>query len=116
MHAVGEMKQASMSKTVDQGKEEVAKLCQYFTTNRQAFLARNEAQVRQWLIDPLFEALGWDVRNKAMTAPQYQEVIHEDSLDVEGQQKAPDYTFPAGGGEYSLGAVEFRGHELARRT
>ena len=85
-----------MSKTIEQGKEEVAKLCQYFTTNRQAFLARNEAQVRQWLIDPLFEALGWDVSNKAMTAPQYREVIPEDSLEVEGQQKAPDYTFRVG--------------------
>ncbi len=71
-----------MTKTIEQGKEEVAKLCQYFTTNRQAFLARNEAQVRQWLIDPLFEALGRDVRNKAMTAPQYREVIPEDSLEV----------------------------------
>jgi type I restriction-modification system DNA methylase subunit len=85
-----------MTNTFDQGKEEVAKLCQYFATNRQAFLARNEAQVRQWLIDPLFEALGWDVSNKAMTAPQYREIIPEDSLDVEGHQKAPDYTFRVG--------------------
>jgi predicted type IV restriction endonuclease len=85
-----------MSKTFDQGKEEVATLCQYFATNRHAFLARNEAQVRQLLIDPLFEALGWDVHNKARTAPQLQEVIPEDSLDVEGHQKAPDYTFRAG--------------------
>ena len=30
------------------------------------------------------------------TAPQYREVIPEDSLDVEGQQKAPDYTFRVG--------------------
>lgn len=87
-----------MSKTIDQGKEELATLCQYFATNRQAFLAPgvNEAHVRQSLIDPLFEALGWDVRNKAMTAPQYREVIPEDSLDVEGHQKAPDYTFRVG--------------------
>lgn len=87
-----------MSKTIDQGKEEVAKLCRYFATNHQAFLAPGvkEDHVRQSLIDPLFEALGWDVHNKARTAPQYQEVIPEDSLDVEGQQKAPDYTFRVG--------------------
>jgi len=87
-----------MSKTFDQGKEEVAKLCRYFGTNRQAFLAPGvkEAHVRQSLIDPLFEALGWDVRNTGMTAPQYREVISEDSLDVEGQQKAPDYAFRVG--------------------
>ena len=36
------------------------------------------------------------MRNAAMAAPQYREVITEDSLDVEGQQKAPDYTFRVG--------------------
>src|SRR5580700_9311224 len=83
---------------IELGREEVVKLCRYFTTNRDAFLASGvkEAHVRQSLIDPLFEALGWDVRNKAMIAPQYREVIPEDSLDVEGQQKAPDYTFRVG--------------------
>ena len=87
-----------MSKTFDQGKDEVAKLCQYFDTNQQSFLAPGvkEAHVRQSLIDPFFEALGWDVRNDSMTAPQYREVIPEDSLEVEGQQKAPDYTFRVG--------------------
>jgi len=87
-----------MSKTFDEGKEEVAKLCRYFATNREAFLAPGvkEAHIRQSLIDPLFESLGWDVRNTAMTAPQYREVIPEDSLDVEGQHKAPDYTFRVG--------------------
>ena len=89
---------APPTKTIGQGKEAVTKLCRYFTTNRQAFLAPGvkEAHIRQSLIDPLFEALGWDVGNKAMTAPQYREVIPEDSLDVEGQQKAPDYTFRVG--------------------
>jgi len=61
-----------------------------FAINRQAFLAPGvkEARVRQSLIDPLFEALGWDVGNRAMTAPQYREVIPEDSLDVvEGSRK-----------------------------
>jgi len=87
-----------MSKTFDRGKDEIARLCRYFAANRQAFFAPGvkEAHVRQSLIDPLFEALGWDVRNAAMVAPQYREVIPEDSLDIEGQQKAPDYTFRVG--------------------
>lgn len=87
-----------MSKTFDQGKDEIAKLCRYFATNKQSFLAPSvkEAHVRQSLIDPFFEALGWDVRNTAMVAPQYREVIPEDSLDIEGQQKAPDYAFRVG--------------------
>src|ERR1019366_5666498 len=89
---------APSAKTFDRGKEEVKKLCRYFTTNRREFLVPGvkEAHIRQTLIDPLFEALGWDVRNNQMAAPQYREVIPEDSLDVEGQQKAPDYTFRVG--------------------
>lgn len=87
-----------MGKTFDQGKDEIAKLCRYFGTNQHSFLAPGikEAHVRQSLIDPFFTALGWDVRNDSMVAPQYREVIPEDCLDVEGQQKAPDYTFRVG--------------------
>ena len=87
-----------MSKTVEQGKDEIAALCRYFEANQLSFRAPGvkEAHIRQSLIDPFFEALGWDVGNKSMTAPQYREVIPEDSLDVEGHQKAPDYTFRVG--------------------
>ena len=87
-----------MSMTFEQSKDAIRGLCEYFSTNRDAFFSPSikEAHVRQTLIDPFFEALGWDVRNEAMTAPQYREVIPEDSLDVEGQQKAPDYTFRVG--------------------
>ena len=87
-----------MSKTFEQGREEIAKLCRYFADNRRDFftLGVKEVHVRQSLIDPFFEALGWDMRNAAMTALQYREVIPEDSLEIEGQQKAPDYTFRVG--------------------
>jgi hypothetical protein len=87
-----------MSKPFDQGKDEILKLCQYFATNREKFLSPDikEDHVRQMLIDHFFEALGWDVRNIAMKAPQYREVVPEDSLEVEGHQKAPDYTFRIG--------------------
>jgi predicted type IV restriction endonuclease len=87
-----------MSKTFDQGKDEIAALCRYFERNKREFLASDfkEAQVRQTLIDPLFEALGWDVRNSERAAPQYREVVPEPSLDVEGQQRAPDYAFRVG--------------------
>jgi hypothetical protein len=87
-----------MSKDFEQGKAEVAALCDHFARNREAFRApgRKEAHVRQDLIDPFFRALGWDVGNAARVAPQYCEVVVEDSLDVEGQRKAPDYTFRVG--------------------
>ena len=82
----------------EQGKDEVARLCEHFAKNHAAFCApgRKEAHIRQDLIDPFFRALGWDVGNAARVAPQYCEVVVEDSLDVEGQQKAPDYTFRVG--------------------
>ncbi len=66
-----------MSKTFDQSQDEIYRLCQYFTTNRKSFLAPGvkEAHVRQSLIDPFFETLGWDMRNASMAAPQYREVI-----------------------------------------
>lgn len=91
-------KKMAMAKSFEQGRDEIAELCGYFSTNRQSFLAPGvkEAHIRQTLIDPFFEALGWDVGNASMIAPQYREVIPEDSLDVEGHQKAPDYTFRVG--------------------
>jgi len=86
------------TKNFEQGKDEVARLCEYFARNQASFCAsgRKEAHVRQDLIDPFFRALGWDVGNAGRVAPQYCEVVVEDSLDVEGQQKAPDYTFRVG--------------------
>ncbi len=56
----------------------------------------NEAQLRREFLDPFFEALGWDVGNKAGYAPQYREVIVEDSLKYEDTTKAPDYSFRIG--------------------
>ena len=87
-----------MNRTFEQGHAEIVALCEYFATNRAAFCAPGvkEAHVRQNLIDRFFRALGWDVGNADNVAPQYCEVVVEDSLDVEGQQKAPDYAFRVG--------------------
>jgi len=56
----------------------------------------NEAQLRQEFLNPFFEALGWDMDNRSNFAPQYREVIHEDSLEDEGSLTAPDYAFRIG--------------------
>jgi predicted type IV restriction endonuclease len=87
-----------MNKSFDQGKDEIIRIGRYFAANRQALIAPGgeEAHVRQSLIDPLSESLGWDVRTAAMVAPQYKDAVPEESLDVEGHQKAPDYTFRVG--------------------
>ena len=53
----------------------------------------NEAQLRVEFLNPFFKALGWDVDNEHNYAPQYREVIVEDSLQIEDSTKAPDYAF-----------------------
>ena len=62
----------------------VAGLVKQFHTNLAAYHAPGykEAHARQELIDPLFIALGWDVHNEERAAPQYRQVILEDSLEV----------------------------------
>jgi predicted type IV restriction endonuclease len=70
-----------------------------FEFHRHAYLSQeyNETQVRLEFIDPFFEALGWDIYNKAGNALAYKDVIHEDSLRLGGVSTAPDYAFRIGG-------------------
>lgn len=79
----------SISLTFDNSKEEIAKLSRYFEINPKSFFALGvkEAHVRQSLIDPFFENIGWDVRNTSKKAPQYREVIPEGSLDIEWHRR-----------------------------
>lgn len=74
-------------------------LIERFERNKEAYKsgAYNETQVRREFIDPFFEALGWDVNNKAGNAEAYKDVIHEDAVKVGGVTKAPDYSFRIGG-------------------
>lgn len=77
----------------------VVDLVERFRRNESAYRSGqyNETQVRREFIDPFFECLGWDVNNRQGYAEAYKEVIHEDSLDVEGAKRAPDYCFRIGG-------------------
>jgi predicted type IV restriction endonuclease len=77
----------------------VKRLVDRFDQNRDAYLSGsyNETQLRREFIDPLFEALGWDVENRQGSAMPYRDVIFEDSLKVGGATKAPDYSFRIGG-------------------
>jgi len=56
-----------------------------------------ETQVRVEFINPFWEALGWDVNNRAGWAMSYRDVVHEDQIRVGGGAKAPDYSFRVGG-------------------
>jgi len=79
--------------------EQVLTLVERFDRNRDAYRSGdyNETQARVEFIDPLFEALGWDVHNKSGYAEAYKDVIHEDAIKVGGATKAPDYCFRIGG-------------------
>jgi hypothetical protein len=70
-----------------------------FDQNKDSYLRStyNEAQVRTEFIDPLFEALGWDVANRQGFAEAYKEVIHEDAVKIGSATNAPDYSFRIGG-------------------
>jgi type I restriction-modification system DNA methylase subunit len=79
--------------------KEIVNLVERFRLNLKDYQAGryNETQVRLEFIDPLFEALGWDVHNKKGYAEAYKDVIHEDQVKVGGATKAPDYGFRIGG-------------------
>ena len=56
-----------------------------------------ETPVRREYVDPLFKLLGWDIDNESGYAEPYKDVVHEDTVEVEGRTKAPDYAFRVGG-------------------
>ncbi|HEV8014031.1 MAG TPA: type I restriction enzyme HsdR N-terminal domain-containing protein [Stellaceae bacterium] len=80
--------------------KEVLALIERFSDNKASYMSNsgyNETQVRHEFIDPLFEALGWDINNKNGYAEAYKDVIHEDAIKIAGRSKAPDYAFLIGG-------------------
>jgi len=78
---------------------EVVKLVERFERNLDAYRRPDykETRLRVEFIDPLFEALGWDVHNIQGHAEQYKDVVHEDAIKVSGATRAPDYCFRVGG-------------------
>ncbi len=84
--------------TFDPSKDEIARLVKHYQINRAHYRSPGykEAQARGEFIDKFFEHLGWDVRNTEQAAPRFREVVLEDSLEIEGQRKAPDYAFRMG--------------------
>ena len=79
--------------------ENIQGLVENFTTHLDAYksVSYNETQLRVVYVNPLFEALGWDINNKKGSPPGYQDVLHEYSLKTAEGTKAPDYCFCPGG-------------------
>jgi type I restriction-modification system DNA methylase subunit len=78
---------------------ELIELVHKFDRNLDAYKnpSYKEEQLKQEFINPFFKALGWDVDNVSGAAPQYRDVIFEDSIKVGGGTKAPDYCFTLAG-------------------
>lgn len=55
----------------------------------------NESMLRSEFLDPLFELLGWDIKNAAGKSTSEREVLLEEPLKVDAKSntKKPDYTF-----------------------
>ncbi|HHT9124867.1 MAG TPA: Eco57I restriction-modification methylase domain-containing protein [Candidatus Brocadiia bacterium] len=79
--------------------KQITELIERFGRNTESYHSQtyNETQLRREFIDPFFDALGWDITNKAGYAEAYKDVIHEDAIKVGGATKAPDYCFRIGG-------------------
>ncbi len=70
-----------------------------FRRNLDSYVAPDykETELRREFLDPFFDALGWDVFNRAGYAEAYKDVVHEDTLKIGGLTSAPDYSFRIGG-------------------
>jgi type I restriction-modification system DNA methylase subunit len=78
---------------------EVLELVDRFHRHRSSYsqTTYKEAQVCAEFIEPLFEVLGWDMRNRAGYAEAYKDVIHQHTLKSGFGTEAPDYCFRIGG-------------------
>ncbi|MDR3182772.1 MAG: N-6 DNA methylase [Planctomycetaceae bacterium] len=75
--------------------KQVQALAGKFLRNREHYESPdfNEQSTRLEFINPLFEALGWDIGNNKQNSPDYQEVVLE---KADSNKKRPDYTFRVG--------------------
>ena len=82
---------------VQEIKNTIHALVEKYESNRNFYrtLNFNETQVRNEFLDPLFEVLGWDIRNMSGKKTNEREVLLEESLkaDAATHSKKPDYTF-----------------------
>ncbi len=75
----------------------IQELVDKYAANRDNYLNANynETLLRSDFLDPLFELLGWDIKNHAAKPTNQREVVLEEGLkaNVNENTKKPDYTF-----------------------
>ena len=87
------------SKEKQAAYDKIAALVEHFASQIDVFKKnQNEPETRNQFINPLFDALGWDIDNtKRRAIDSDRDVVHEGRLKIEGKSKAPDYSFRVGG-------------------
>lgn len=76
----------------------------------------NETTLRETFLNPVLEELGWDPRNRRGVTARDRDVILEDRLSIEGQQKAPDYALVWGGRRKVFVEAKRPGISISRST
>ncbi len=75
----------------------IAQLIEKYNADRDYYLTSkyNETLLRSDFLDPLFELLGWDIKNNGSKPTNEREVILEEGLKANASEhsKKPDYTF-----------------------
>ena len=85
-------------KNIEDCKNQISVLVDAFGKGHKEFSNNkySEAQLRIDFINPFLKCLGWDVDNETKKTQLYREVIQEESIDVEQENKItkknPDYT------------------------
>ena len=82
---------------INEIKNKIHTLVQKYEQGKEVYRTSRfyETQVRNELLDPLFEILGWDIRNIAGKNTNEREVLLEEPLkaNAASHTKKPDYTF-----------------------
>lgn len=82
---------------IENVKSKIYVLVERYKANRDYYRSAkfNETEVRSQFLDPLFEILGWDIRNTAGKNTNEREVLLEEPLkeNAASHTKKPDYTF-----------------------
>lgn len=81
---------------IESFRKRLQDLVSKFEKDKTHYLSKGypEAQVRVDFLNPLFEALGWDIENRAQRPPHERDVIVELAPDLTGR---PDYNFRVDG-------------------
>jgi len=79
--------------------QELDRLVSNFDRNKAFHSSKDfqESQLRVDFVSPLFEALGWDVSNRAGNPPHLREVVVESRVEEKGHRRRADYTFQVSG-------------------